>query len=85
MIQTPRRCFERASEKCHVDSLSSIVASCSWGKHVAVGTGSRFDVLWDKKEVLMILKFSKCLYNCFNLLCGVLLDLFDIVFFSRED
>ncbi|XP_057977242.1 DNA-directed RNA polymerase V subunit 1 [Malania oleifera] len=48
---TPRKCFERAAEKCHVDSLSSIVASCSWGKHVAVGTGSRFDILWDKKEM----------------------------------
>ncbi|XWS08294.1 hypothetical protein CRYUN_Cryun41cG0067200 [Craigia yunnanensis] len=47
---TPRRCFERAAEKCYDDSLSSIVASCSWGKHVAVGTGSRFDVLWDRKE-----------------------------------
>ncbi|KAM1589419.1 hypothetical protein ACFX10_028313 [Malus domestica] len=47
---TPRRCFERAAEKCHMDSLSSIVASCSWGKHVAVGTGSRFDILWDTRE-----------------------------------
>lgn len=50
-LQTPRKCFERAAEKCHKDSLSSIVASCSWGKHVAVGTGSRFDILWDQKEV----------------------------------
>ncbi|RVW22256.1 DNA-directed RNA polymerase V subunit 1 [Vitis vinifera] len=48
---TPRKCFEKASEKCHTDSLSSIVASCSWGKHVTVGTGSRFDVLWDTKEI----------------------------------
>ncbi|CAI0461874.1 unnamed protein product [Linum tenue] len=47
---TPRRCFERAAEKCHVDALSSIVASCSWGRPVAVGTGSRFDVFWDNKE-----------------------------------
>ncbi|XP_057453654.1 DNA-directed RNA polymerase V subunit 1-like isoform X2 [Lotus japonicus] len=47
---TPKKCFERAAEKCHTDSLSSIVASCSWGKPVAVGTGSRFDVLWDAKE-----------------------------------
>ena len=35
---TPRRCFERATEKCYDDSLSSIVASCSWDKNVAVGT-----------------------------------------------
>ncbi|BFG20444.1 hypothetical protein CerSpe_067180 [Prunus speciosa] len=48
---TPRKCFERAAEKCHMDSLASIVASCSWGKHVAVGTGARFDVLWDTREV----------------------------------
>ncbi|XP_008465860.1 DNA-directed RNA polymerase V subunit 1 [Cucumis melo] len=48
---TPRKCFEKAAEKCHKDSLSSIVASCSWGKHVAVGTGSRFDILWDQKEL----------------------------------
>ncbi|KAL6130072.1 hypothetical protein ACLB2K_068453 [Fragaria x ananassa] len=47
---TPKKCFERAAEKCHMDSLLSIVASCSWGKHVAVGTGSRFEILWDTKE-----------------------------------
>lgn len=51
VMQTPKKCFERAAEKCHTDSLSSIVASCSWGKPVAVGTGSKFDVLWDAKEV----------------------------------
>ncbi|KAJ9190567.1 hypothetical protein P3X46_001754 [Hevea brasiliensis] len=50
---TPRKCFERAAEKCHVDTLSSIVASCSWGKCVAVGTGSRFDLLWDQKEACL--------------------------------
>ena len=44
---TPRRCFERAAEKCYDDSLSSIVVSYSWDKHVAVGTGSQFDSLWD--------------------------------------
>ncbi|XP_052189577.1 DNA-directed RNA polymerase V subunit 1 isoform X2 [Diospyros lotus] len=48
---TPKKCFERAAEKCHADSLSSIVASCSWGKHVTVGTGSQFDVLWGTREV----------------------------------
>lgn len=47
---TPRRCFERASVKCHVDALSSVVASCSWGKRVAVGTGSKFDILWGTKD-----------------------------------
>ncbi|KAL3537763.1 hypothetical protein ACH5RR_001129 [Cinchona calisaya] len=50
-LSAPRKCFERAAEKCHVDSLSSVVASCSWGKHVAVGTGSPFDILLDTKKV----------------------------------
>ena len=50
-LLTPRRCFERAVEKCYDDFLTSIVASCSWGKHVAIRIGSRFDVLWDWKEV----------------------------------
>ena len=48
---TPRRCFERAVEKCYDDSLSSIVTSCSWGKHVVVGTWSQFDIFWDWKKV----------------------------------
>ncbi|KAJ4951041.1 hypothetical protein NE237_027873 [Protea cynaroides] len=48
---TPRKCFERAAEKCHVDSLSSIVASCSWGKHVAIGSGTNFEILWNNKEM----------------------------------
>jgi DNA-directed RNA polymerase-5 subunit 1 len=56
-LQTPRKCFERAAEKRHMDSLSSIVASCSWGRHVAVGTGSRFDILLDTKQVHEIIKF----------------------------
>ncbi|CAI9770471.1 unnamed protein product [Fraxinus pennsylvanica] len=47
---TPRKCFERAAEKCHVDALTSIVASCSWGKHVSVGTGSPFEILWDTRK-----------------------------------
>ena len=51
ILFTPRRCFERAVEKCYDDFLLSIVASCSWGKHVASGTRSQFDVLWDRKEV----------------------------------
>ncbi|KAL6495749.1 hypothetical protein OROGR_030312 [Orobanche gracilis] len=47
---TPRKCFEKAAEKCHVDNLSSIVASCAWGKHVTVGTGSPFEILWDTRK-----------------------------------
>ena len=54
---TPRRCFERAVEKCYDDSLSSIVESYFWGEHVAVGTGSQFDVLfWEKLSALGPLK-----------------------------
>ena len=48
---TPRKCFERAIEKCYDDSLSSIVASCFSDKHVVVRTGSWFDVPWDRNEV----------------------------------
>ncbi|CAN8284790.1 unnamed protein product [Cochlearia groenlandica] len=47
---TPRKCFEKAAEKCHTDSLSTVVGSCSWGKRVDVGTGSQFELLWNKKE-----------------------------------
>ncbi|MFS7907871.1 putative DNA-directed RNA polymerase [Helianthus anomalus] len=50
-VYTPKRCFEKAAEKCYADSLSSIVGACSWGKPVAVGTGSRFDILWDARQV----------------------------------
>ena len=48
---TSRRCFERAAEKCYDNSLSSIVASCSWDKHVTVGIGSSIDSLWNQKKV----------------------------------
>ena len=48
---TPIRCFERAAKKCYDDSLSSIIESYFWDKHVAVGTRSQFDILWDQKEV----------------------------------
>ncbi|CAI0400152.1 unnamed protein product [Linum tenue] len=64
---TPRRCFERAAEKCHVDDLSSIVASCSWGRPVAVGTGSRFDVLWDNKESSLNQDEPVDIYNFINI------------------
>ena len=47
---TPRRCFERIAEECYDDSLSSIAASCSWDKHVAVGTESQFDSLVGSEE-----------------------------------
>jgi len=48
-----------------VDSLASIVASCSWGKRVAVGTGAKFDILWDNKEVIYCIFAS--LYSKFHI------------------
>ncbi|CAN0863398.1 DNA-directed RNA polymerase V subunit 1 [Linum grandiflorum] len=67
-LYTPKKCFERAAEKCHVDPLSSIVASCSWGKPVAVGTGSRFDILWDTKESIINQNKSVEIYEFLNML-----------------
>lgn len=64
---TPRKCFEKAAEKCHTDSLSSIVASCAWGKHVTVGTGSHFDVLWDTKEACLNPEGSMDVYSFLNM------------------
>ena len=51
---TPRRCFERAAEKCYDNSLSSIIVSCSWDKHVAVGTGSQLTPCGIRKRLDLI-------------------------------
>ena len=51
---TPRRCFERAAEKCYDNSLSSIVAFCSWDKHVAVETGSQLTPCGIRKKLDLI-------------------------------
>ena len=51
---TPRRCFERAAEKCYDDSLLSIVASCSWDKHVTVGTESQLTPCGIRKRLDLI-------------------------------
>ncbi|KAL8228775.1 hypothetical protein R6Q57_013675 [Mikania cordata] len=69
-VYTPKRCFEKAAEKCHSDSLSSIVGACSWGKPVSVGTGSRFDILWDTREVEMNQKDGIDVYNFLHLVRG---------------
>ncbi|XP_078175644.1 DNA-directed RNA polymerase V subunit 1-like isoform X2 [Carex rostrata] len=58
-LYTPMKCFDRAAEKCYSDTLDSVVSSCSWGKHVALGTGSAFQVLWDKKQLVS----DKCAEN----------------------
>uniref|UniRef100_A0A0D9VCB6 DNA-directed RNA polymerase subunit n=1 Tax=Leersia perrieri TaxID=77586 RepID=A0A0D9VCB6_9ORYZ len=47
---TPMKCFEKAAEKCHSDSLGCVVSSCSWGKHAASGTGSSFQILWNESQ-----------------------------------
>ncbi|XP_073145356.1 DNA-directed RNA polymerase V subunit 1 isoform X2 [Henckelia pumila] len=64
---TPRKCFERAAEKCHVDSLSSIVASCAWGKQVSVGTGSPFEILWDTRKADLETERKIEVYDFLNL------------------
>ncbi|XP_071726536.1 DNA-directed RNA polymerase V subunit 1-like [Rutidosis leptorrhynchoides] len=69
-VYTPKKCFEKAAEKCHSDSLSSIVGACSWGKPVAVGTGSRFDILWDTREVKLNPKEGIDVYNFLHLTSG---------------
>ena len=68
---TPRRCFERAVEKCYDDSLSSIIASCSWGKHVAVRIGSWFDILWDPNEVGFDQMSGMDVYNFLHMVSSV--------------
>ncbi|KAL6010462.1 hypothetical protein ACLOJK_000895 [Asimina triloba] len=64
----PVKCFEQAAERCHGDSLSSIVASCSWGRHVTIGTGTPFQFLWSKKEVD---SKQDAVADVYNFLCQV--------------
>lgn len=64
---TPMKCFERAADKCHTDSLASIVSSCSWGKHVALGTGTRFQIMWDKKQMANEQDIGKDVYDFLEL------------------
>ncbi|KAK1308959.1 DNA-directed RNA polymerase E subunit 1 [Acorus calamus] len=66
-LSTPMKCFERAAEKCHVDSLSSAVASCSWGKHVSIGTGASFQIMWSQKQMTPIRDAGKNVYEFLQL------------------
>ena len=68
---TPRRCFERAVEKCYDDFLLSIVESCFWGKYVAVGTGSLFDTLCDQNEVRSDQMSGMDVYNFLHVVSSV--------------
>ncbi|KAG8391127.1 hypothetical protein BUALT_Bualt01G0155600 [Buddleja alternifolia] len=65
--ETPRKCFERAAEKCHVDNLSSIVGSCAWGKHVSVGTGAPFEIFWDTRKAELSPEKEIDVYNFLHL------------------
>ena len=67
----PRRCFERAAEKCYDDFLSRKIASCPWGKYMAVGTGSWFDILWDRKKVRFDQKSGMSVYNFLHMISSV--------------
>ncbi|XP_078429517.1 nuclear RNA polymerase D1B isoform X2 [Wolffia australiana] len=69
-LQTPLKCFERAAEKCHKDLLTSVVAACSWGKPVAIGTGGYFEILWDKKKVAGFEGVDEDVYDFLNLING---------------
>lgn len=64
---TPVKCFERAAQKCQTDTLTSIVSSCLWGKHVAVGTGSCFKIFWDKEQVKANQDVEKDVYDFLDL------------------
>ena len=68
---TPRRCFERAAEKCYDDFLSSKIASYPWGKYMAVGIGSWFDILWDRKKVRFDQKSGMSVYNFLHMVSSV--------------
>ncbi|CAN6469964.1 unnamed protein product [Victoria cruziana] len=50
-LYTPMKCFKKAAERCHSDSLSSVVASCSWGKRAALGTGASFEITWTDDQM----------------------------------
>ncbi|KAL5207904.1 hypothetical protein ABZP36_032339 [Zizania latifolia] len=60
---TPMKCFEKAAEKCHSDSLGCVVSSCSWGKHAAIGTGSSFQILWNESQLKNNKEYGDGLYD----------------------
>lgn len=91
---TPMKCFERGAEKCHTDSLASVVSSCLWGKHVAIGTGSPFQILWDKHQMDKNQNIGESFYDFLELVRtsrqrelsnGCLLDVDDLVEVNEND
>ena len=81
---TPRRCFERAVKECYDDFLSSIVASCSWGKLMIIGTRSQFDVLWDQKEVGFNQMSGMDVYNFLHMVSSIGGTNFNTAYIGKE-
>ena len=53
MLQRPMQCFRKSAEKVDSDQLASVVSTCSWGNHTAIGTGSAFKIHWnDENQVI---------------------------------
>ncbi|TKW05000.1 hypothetical protein SEVIR_7G147000v4 [Setaria viridis] len=49
-LSRPMQCFRKSAEKVDSDQLASVVSTCSWGNHAAIGTGSAFKIHW-KDEI----------------------------------
>ncbi|CAL5031439.1 unnamed protein product [Urochloa decumbens] len=45
-LSRPMQCFRKSAEKVDSDQLASVVSTCSWGIHTAIGTGSTFEIYW---------------------------------------
>ncbi|CAL5026852.1 unnamed protein product [Urochloa decumbens] len=45
-LSRPMQCFRKSAEKVDSDQLASVVSTCSWGIHAAIGTGSTFEIYW---------------------------------------
>ncbi|KAM0837201.1 hypothetical protein ACQ4PT_061821 [Festuca glaucescens] len=46
-LSRPMECFQEGAEKVYSDQLNSVVSTCSWGNHAAIGTGSAFQIHWN--------------------------------------
>ncbi|XP_062182180.1 DNA-directed RNA polymerase V subunit 1-like, partial [Phragmites australis] len=49
-LYRPMQCFQRSAEKIYSDQLDSVVSTCSWGNHAAIGTGSAFKIHWNNEN-----------------------------------
>ncbi|KAL6853365.1 hypothetical protein ACP4OV_019394 [Aristida adscensionis] len=48
-LSKPTQSFQKSAEKVYSDQLDSVVSTCSWGGHVAIGTGSAFEIHWNNE------------------------------------